>query len=434
MSARHVPDVDRLAENQRRIERWHGTGDVDALWPEVAATDRRAAQAEVRATAEAVLRSAPELPALDASQVQHVRALGVAGFSSGMGALLGWWIDTGLIVASDPVRELFAGHLEHGRRRRSMLEAALVRVVRAMRGRGVEPIVLKGMHVGSVYFPESGTRPAADIDLLVEPSQRGAAATALRAAGFVETRRTRYAARSEWRPSDQAPTVHSLELDHADNPWAVDLHTSLERWYFRGLRRGLGDAFRDTCELSVAGETVRALSEPYLTAFLALHASHDLVKMQLVRLVELVLVIRARGDGFDWDRFVALTGRTSTARFTYPALWLAEILVPGTVSPAVLEAGKRSSTARTGRVLAEVVAADMGALSFRTLDNKLMWADGPRELLLNASELVVPSDDGALVAPPRLYWRGLRTLARGVFARRSARDEEADQRRRSSSM
>ena len=412
---------DRLAENQRRIERWHATGDVNALWPEVAAADRRAAQAEVRAVAEAVLRSATELPALDATEALHVRALGVAGFSSGMGALLGWWIDTGLIEASDSVRELFAGHLEHGRRRRAMLEAALLRVLRAMLGHGVEAVVLKGMHVGSVYFPEPGTRPAADIDLLVDASQRGAAATALRAVGFVETWRTRYAARSEWRPSDQAPTVHSLELDHTDNPWAVDLHTSLDRWYFRGLRRGLGDeAFRDTSEVLVAGETVRVLSEPYLTAFLALHASHDLVKMQLVRLVELVLVIRARGDGFDWDRFVALTSRTSTARFTYPALWLAETLVPGTVSPAVLEAGGRSATARTGRVLAEVVAADLGALSFRTLDNKLMWADGSRELLLNASELVVPSDDGALLALPRLYWRGLRTLFRGVFARRSS--------------
>ena len=302
-----------------------------------------------------------------------------------------------------------------------MLEAALLRVVRAMRGHGVDPILLKGMHVGSVYFPDSGTRPAADIDLLVDPSLRGVAATALRAAGFIETRRTRYAARSEWRPSGQVPAVHSVELDHADNPWAIDLHTSLDRWYFRGLRRGFGEEpFEHTSQFSMAGDSVSGLNETYLSAFLALHASHDLVKMQLVRLVELALVVRGRDLEFDWARFAALVDRTQTARFTYPALALVEILAPGTVSPEVLEVGERSASARTKRVIAEVTAQDMGALTFRSLDNKLMWARGPREWLLNVSELILPSDDGASITLPRHYLRGLRTFVR-------------DQRRRSSS-
>ncbi len=57
--------------------------------------------------------------------------------------------------------------------------------------------------------------------------------------------------------------------------------------------------------------------------------------------------------------------------------------------------------------------ADMGALKYRSLDDKLMWASGPRELLLSVSELVAPSDDGLPTALP-LYWRRLLTLARGL--------------------
>ena len=56
----------------------------------------------------------------------------------------------------------------------------------------------------------------------------------------------------------------------------------------------------------------------------------------------------------------------------------------------------------------------MGELRYRSLDDKLMWASGPRELLLSVSELVTPSDDGMPVGLPRLYWRRLLTLVRGL--------------------
>ena len=413
---------DAAAQNEELIARWHRTGDLNVLWPDIPVADRHAAQADIRRVAEAVMRGSVRAPTLVGDEPARVRALGVAGFTSGMGALLGWWLQAGTVDAADAVRKLLLGHLEHGVRRRKTLDAALLDIVRKMRQRGVDPIVLKGTHTGAVHFPALGTRPAADIDLLIRPEQRALAAIALQKAGFDETRSSDYAARSEWRPSGQVPVVHSVEMDHADNPWAIDLHTSLDRWYFRGLRRGFGDeAFEHTAQVSVAGSLVRGLAEPHLSAFLALHASHDLVKMQLVRLIELTLVIRAQKPEFDWDRFAALIARTRTVRFTYPALALVEVLAPGTVSPKVLELGERSATARTRRVIAAVTAQDMGVLTFRTLDNKLMWARGPREWLLNVSELVLPSDDGASITLPRQYWRGLRTFVQGQRRRSSSR-------------
>lgn len=420
---------DHWATNRHLIEEWHRTGDMGALWPDVPAAERHSAQAQVRAVTEAVLRSSATRPALFAPDERQARTLGIAGYTSGMGPLLGWWIQQGLVEAPPQVREVFARHLDHGRRRRSVLSDALVRIVQAMRAEGVHPVVIKGLHTGAVYFPDAGTRPAADIDLLVRPAERGQAVEALGKAGFVESRRTRYAARSEWRPIDRPHGVHSLELDHVDNPWSVDLHTALERWYFRGLRRGLGEEpFDHMTEVPISGTTVRALAQPYVTAFLALHASHDLVQMQLVRLVELVLVIRAdvRKRALDWAAFASLIRETGIERFVHPALALAEALAPGTVERALLERLGRLATPRTRRVLARVIEADMGALRYRSLDDKLMWASGPRELLLSVSELVAPSDDGMPVGLARLYWRRLLTFARGLS--RSRGDGDAGER------
>jgi hypothetical protein len=42
-----------------------------------------------------------------------------------------------------------------------------------------------------------------------------------------------------------------------------------------------------------------------------------------------------------------------------------------------------------------------------------MWARGPREVLLNLTEVVLPSDDGLRVGLGRLQWRRLAALASG---------------------
>lgn len=419
-------DATRIA---LRIEEWRRTGDLGRLWPDVAPADLRAAHRQVRAVTEAALEAVPtvERAALAGGGARERRALGVAAFQSGMGPLLAWWIREGLVEASAEATEVLAPHLEHGRRRIHMLREQLVRVVEAMRSRGIDPVVLKGLHTGAEYFPHPGTRPAADIDLLVRPHERPGAAAALKAAGLTESRRTGFAARSEWVPADSRRTVQSLELEHADDPWSVDLHTSLERWYFRGLRRDLGEGWSGrTAEVPVGATTVRGLGQPDLTAFLALHASHELAKVRLVRIVELVLVLRAdRESGrLDGSELEALVRRTGTGRFVHPALALAEALAPGTVEPGLLAQTGRRMTARARRVLAAVKHADMAPLTRPSLDGKLMWARGPRQLLLNLSEVVVPSDEGLDVGWARLQWRRLAALLRGGAGWRAVRDAD----------
>lgn len=117
-----------------------------------------------------------------------------------------------------------------------------------------------------------------------------------------------------------------------------------------------------------------------------------------------------------------LVSRTSTARFACPGLALVERLAPGTIEPTLLRALEPSLTGRMRRVLEAIVAADMGVLTYRSLDDKLMWARGTRELLLGVSELLWPSDEGIPVGVARLYWRRLRAWSQrrvGLRARRA---------------
>lgn len=413
MSARPGRGPDPTVE--RRIAAWRRTGDLSRLWPDVEPEEWRTAHRMVRSTTQEVLDPAGALPSLRAPDARARRALGVAAFTSGMGPLLAWWIAEGHVVASRGAHDVLAPHLDHGRRRIASLRERLSEVVGALRAEDVDPVVLKGLHTGAVYFPDPTTRPAADIDLLVAPDQRPTAAHVLAAAGFTE-RRTRFADRSEWTPAGDRATVHSLEMEHADDPWSVDLHTSLDRWYFRGLRRGLGaPPFDRAVDVPMDGETVRGLPQPHLTAFLALHASYELVKVRLVRVVELVLVIRRDvGVGrLDWSELAGLVEGTGTGRFVHPALALAEHLAPGTVAPDLLERTGRRVSARARRVLGAVRDADVAPLLHRSLDAKLMWARGPRELLLNLSELVYPSDEGLDVGPVRLAVRRIQALLTG---------------------
>jgi hypothetical protein len=397
-----------VSELDRRIRQWHRTGDIAELWPDFSGAELHAGHAAVCGVTRAMLRNPRAAVSLEGTSERETAALGIAAFASGMGPLLGWWIERGLVTASAAARQILAVHLDHGRRRITAIRRALTKILGELRSEGVEPVLLKGLHTGSVYFPEPGTRPAGDIDILVRPAERDAAAAALSRAGWREVRRTVYGARSEWTPANREQTVQSLEFDHADNPWGVDLHTALERWYFRGVRAGFGDlAFRYTASITIDGEPVRVLSGPMLPAFLALHASLDLVRMRLVRLVELVLVLRqGAGNGtLDWNALLALLDHTETLRFVIPALALAERLCPATVDERLVALGQGLLTGRMRRVMAAVEAAAMAPLTYRSLDDRLMWARGPRELLLNLSELVWPTDDGLSINLGRLQWR-----------------------------
>lgn len=399
-----------------RIRRWLASGDLSELWPDCNAQELTEAHGAIRRATRALLHSTGDAVELLTDDAGKVRALAVAAFVSGMGPLLGWWVEQGKLRVTPVLAAVLANQLEHNRRRASLLRDQLRRMLPALEESGVKAIVLKGLHTGSVYFPEPGTRPAADIDLLVEPGQYAAAATTLERLGFRQSRQTAFGRRSEWTLANSPQAVRSLELETADNPWHVDLHTALERWYFRGLTVGLGSgAFSATSPLIINDTPARGLAQPYLAAFLALHTGYELVRMRLVRLVELLWVILkdSASGTMSWEDLHSLVEQRHLGRFVYPALALCESLLPGSIDPRLLRHAEREATPRLRRVTQRVELENFAPLMRRSLDDKLMWARGIAQCLLNLSEWIVPSDEAEPLDLPRLYWKRVKMFLHG---------------------
>src|SRR2546430_8296849 len=120
--------------------------------------------------------------------------------------------------------------------------------------------------------------------------------------------------RSTWAPPG-VDGVRSLELAHADNPWSVDLHASLDREMFPGRPMTFGalpptPGPRDGEVWQEFSRPVWVLREPLLLAYLAAHTSSHFYAITLVRLVELVLVARRDFGEADWRAFADLVRRT----------------------------------------------------------------------------------------------------------------------------
>jgi hypothetical protein len=413
------------AEIDARLARWAVTADGRDLWPEVPVPAFRAAQAEIGRVAAAALSGTPDPEPLRLPSGVDAHALGVAANASGMGPLLGWWCENGRVTAEPPVAELLAQHLDHGRRRARTLRAGLERVIAALAGRGVEALVLKSCHTAYRYFPEPGTRPASDVDLLVGPADAPRAADALRHLGFSVVEASRVRERSTWRPPGAGP-VRSIELTHADDPWTLDLHVSLDRTLLPGVAISLGAVAPAAGDVWYQfSRPVRVLPQPLLLAYLAAHASSHFFSMPLVRLVELALVARADFGGRTerWRGFGDLVRRTGTDRFMFPALDLAERLAPGTVDPIVHAGIAAATPARLRRRVRRLDPGTAQRLHPYPRGERFIWSGTPREVLAAALEVAWPEEQGRPMPPWRMLrrqWQRARRLLARLARRRGA--------------
>ncbi len=415
------------------------------LWPEVPVAEWRAALDEVERVAAALLvqpthaplarptETAPTLagraPLARSDETVSARvpgpvrlapshgtlALSVAGYTSGLGPWLGHALEAGRLEAEGEAGALLRLHLEHARARARRLEAELGRALDALAGVGIPATALKGAHTAREYFPEPATRPAADIDLAVAEPDFATAERALERAGYTLRLRQPRPRQSTWVPRGAPTRPRSLALVHAEDPYTLDLHASLERDFFgvRTVRFGPLDAVtRPWPELHPAA---RVLDQPLLLAFLAVHASQGLHNLTLLRLVETVLVARTDTDAgrLRWPDLVACLERADALRFAWPALALAERLAPGTVEPDALAALAAAATPRMRRVLAGLRPADAQRPERFTLDERLMWARGPVEHVRRALYMIWPLWVGASFGElRRIYAERLRRLLR----------------------
>ncbi|HEX6939817.1 MAG TPA: nucleotidyltransferase family protein [Longimicrobiales bacterium] len=395
------------------------------LWPEVPIAEWRASlEAIERAAAALLARSAAaassgpaEAPVRVPAPVRlsppgGALALSVAAYSSGLGPWLGHALEAGALEAEGEAGALLRLHLEHARARAERLERELARALDRLAAAGIEATVLKGGHTAREYFPEPATRPTADLDLLVDAAAFEAAERALERAGYTLARRQPRPRQSTWVPPGAPTRLRTLALVHADDPYTLDLHASLDRDFFGVRTVRFGPLAEATTPWPALHPAARVLRPPTLLAWLAVHASQGLHNLTLLRQLELVLVIRAdtAAARLRWDSLVDLLDRAGALRFAYPALALAERLAPGSVDPDALAVLAAAATPRMRRVLDGLRPSGAQRPERLSLSERFMWARGPVEHACRVLYMAWPLWIGA--SPGEL---------RRIYAERAAR-------------
>jgi hypothetical protein len=386
------------ADVRRRFAWARRQGNPAWLWPDIAPDRWRAALTRLEAVVRQVLAGESVSETLDGDP----EALGLAGYTSGVGPLLGYWIEQNIVPASPEVAAMFALHLAHNRIRVERMTSEAIGVAQALAAQGIACTLLKGLHTAHAYFPEPGTRPASDIDLLVAASDEAAAGQILRACGFVAGKKGRW--ECDWRRPSVPTEPRSLSFVHADDPWSIDLHISLNVQVSAGAPVTRLDEALSTAE-SPPSQSPRwrvearaqVLAQPLSLIQLAVHAGSGLQNLTLLRLVELCLVIRRDGTAgtLDWDAFLATAAKIHALALVYPALKLCDQLVPGTVPARVLERCGEKAPIAVRRIVDRLTPASAQRVDRCSVAEHFMWADSWRG---RAFQVLV--DIGAPLAQP----------------------------------
>jgi hypothetical protein len=417
------PSDDAIAEVSRRAATYHRTRDPRALWPDVD-------PAAIQRAADEIGRVLPSLLGGDSTTLATTRhdaeALGIAGLVSGAGPLLGHWCETGLLQGEDAVVSVLATHLRHNRLRALEVRSRIGALAADLGQRGIILGVLKGYHTARVYFPEPGARPFADVDLVVRPDELQRTREVLRAHHFVEGAGTDRPYKRDWHAGGSDDRPRSYHFWHARNPWNIELSDAVNFGHVGGTSaRRLMELTLDE-EWTTSEGTYRVPSRAALLAMVAVHASGELYRSRLLRLVELVLIARrdAERAEVDWDTVLACLTRTHTLRYAWPALHLAERLVPHTIPPQVIRAAQAASTEMARRIVATLTPTAPVFRPSGNVGHTLMFATSWREIAGRLWE-ILRSDSGLPVRAvlSNYHWRARRRL-RASRLRRSVRGSD----------
>jgi hypothetical protein len=288
---------------------------------------------------------------------------------------------------------------------------------------------MKGFHTAHLYFPEPGVRPLADVDLVVLPEEVERSAGALAAAGFSADPSVLRPYKGQWHLAGMDQRIWSLEYWHARSPWRLELHDAVSFGHLVLHRARLAHPATNAASWNHGGVSLRVPAEPLLVILLATHLSGELYSMRLLRLVELVLVIRTdhAAGRLDWAAVEEELARMGVARFAWPALALVEQLAPGTIPQRVLSGTRGASTGLARRVVAQLTPATPLLQERVSLAERLMWAAGPWQLLRRMALMVAPPSGLSLSSLADVYRGRLRRLLTGRVSWRQGRAPGSDQ-------
>jgi hypothetical protein len=274
----------------------------------------------------AILRQGPErtVPALESWTASDWQAI-LASAPPSLHPYLAFRLQTlcapGRIPA--PIHEaLFvarrAGVVGHLQR-----QALLRQMANALAEGEVPFVVLKGMALAHLAYPEPGLRPMGDIDLWTRPEHLEAAARALLKAGlrYPERRVSRTPAAT--RP-EAAPT---RVLEWPGSGLIVELHGEVKS--MRAIAENWeGAAWARRVPASLGGVEVDVLAAGDMLTHLSIHCgAHHRFEFGLRALLDIALWLECSGDQLDWPTLQREWEQDGTGTWVYLTLTLARELL-----------------------------------------------------------------------------------------------------------
>lgn len=208
--------------------------------------------------------------------------------------------------ASD--RDLLAGSARRQHARHDEQMQCLSRVLKMFTKAGIETLLLKGAALNLGIYPP-GTRPMADLDVVVPRPLALQAMQVLRQAGWQS------AAANPERLIDAA---HGCQFELSDSEH-LDLHWD----FFHGRRLADADQqalWQASTLVEVSGAVARILSTTHQLLHTCVHGARWCATPPLRWLVDACLIVRACNAQIDWDTLVALARRDELALYVWPTL------------------------------------------------------------------------------------------------------------------
>ena len=384
------------------------TSDPALLWPDVDTSMLAPAALDIETCTKRILDG--QAASLGRADGSDARVVGIAALVTGMGPLLGYWLEQGKLDVAESVAQVLRRHLAHGRARIGRIRREVTPIFEALVAAGTEPGILKGYYTTHVYFPEPGLRPLADVDVYVEPARVARATQTLTDAGFVPANSAALF-KEDWYPPGGQGRIRSFEIWDARSPWKLEVHSALD--FGPVIRHGVRlDAVNPVPEVwDALGVPLRVAQQPMLFVTGAVHLSSELANARLLRLVELVLMARrdVPSGALDWSAVEELLERTRATRFAHPALALVEQLAPGTVPPTLRERARQRSSRIARGVVRTMTPATPIVADHVSFAERVMWEPGTLSVIRRVLEMFLPPPRVPMREMPRIYagrvWR-----------------------------
>lgn len=226
-----------------------------------------------------------------------------------------------------------AGWMARARRRlyatllsNTTLADELVRVCGALATAGIAALPVKGVVLAETLYGSLGLRPAADLDVLVRPSDLPAARVVLRELGFAHKEVPSFA------------ELHHMFHDpqyfrrHATGELCLELHWALWPARYFGATPDL--LWERAVIAHIQGTPQHILSPEDTLLHLAIHRSRSPLRLRFI--CDIAELLHKQGSILDWKYLLAQSRLVGARTAMFSALTLAQQLLDAPIPPTLL--------------------------------------------------------------------------------------------------